>query len=132
MTFVANRVHLIWKPSEASQWSYIELKNSPTDEKSHDVSLSKDWMLVKKSRRWDKESRWPQSKEREVNDISDDPEIKKTPEEDMKIGPNTGFEFGRWYVCIKLLEHHKCQKILQADRSFVFCFIFSLDKYVLL
>ena len=51
-------------------------------------------MLVKKSRRWDKESRWPQSKEREVNDISDDPEIKKTPEEDMKIGPNTGFEFG--------------------------------------
>ena len=27
---------------------------------------------------WEEESRWPQSKEKEVNDISDDPEVKKT------------------------------------------------------
>ena len=27
---------------------------------------------------WEEESRWPQSKEREVNNISDDPEVKKT------------------------------------------------------
>ena len=27
---------------------------------------------------WEEESRWPQSKEKEVNNISDDPELKKT------------------------------------------------------
>ena len=27
---------------------------------------------------WEEESRWPQSKEKEVNDISDNPEVKKT------------------------------------------------------
>ena len=47
-------------------------------------------------------------------------------------GPNTGFEFGLQYECIKLLEYYKRQEILQTDRSFVFCFTFSLDKYTLL
>ena len=47
-------------------------------------------------------------------------------------GSNTGFEFGRRYKCIRSLEHHKCQKILQTDRSFVFCFMFILDKCALL
>ena len=46
--------------------------------------------------------------------------------------PNTGFEFWQQYECIKFLEHHKRQKILQTDRSVVFCFTFSLDKYALL
>ena len=46
-------------------------------------------------------------------------------------GPNTGFEF-RWRCeCIKSLEHHKRQKILQTNRSFVLCFLFSLDKCAL-
>ena len=40
----------------------------------------------------------------------------------LVTGPNTGFEFG--HECIKLLKHHKCQKILQTGRSFVFCFMF--------
>ena len=48
-------------------------------------------------------------------------------------GHNTGFEFMRQYECIKSLDHHKRQKILQTDRSFVFlCCKFSLDKYALL
>ena len=47
-------------------------------------------------------------------------------------GPVTGFEFGWQYECIKPLEHHKHKKILQTDRSFVFCFMFSVDKYALL
>ena len=41
-------------------------------------------------------------------------------------GPNTGFE------CVRSWEHHKPQKVLQTDRSFVFCFMFNLDKYALL
>ena len=47
-------------------------------------------------------------------------------------GHNTGFEFGQRYECIRSLEHHKRQKILLTDRSFVFCLMFSLDKYILL
>ena len=47
-------------------------------------------------------------------------------------GPDTGFEFGRQYECIKSLDHHKRQKVLQTDRCFVFCFMFSLGKYNLL
>ena len=38
-------------------------------------------------------------------------------------GPNAGFELGWQYECIKSLEHHKCQKILQTDRSFLFCLL---------
>lgn len=49
----------------------------------------------------------------------------------LPTGPNTRFEFGQRYECIKPLEHDKCQKTLQTDRSFAFCFMFSLDKYVL-
>ena len=49
-----------------------------------------------------------------------------------KTGPNTGIKVGQRYECIKSLEHHKRQKILQTDRSSVFCFMFSLDKYSLL
>ena len=48
----------------------------------------------------------------------------------MVAGPNTGFEFGGRYECIKLLEHNKRQKIV--DKSFVFCFIVSLDKHAFL
>ena len=47
-------------------------------------------------------------------------------------GPITVFEFGWRYECIKSLGHRKHQKILQADRSFVFCFMFSPDKYALI
>ena len=50
----------------------------------------------------------------------------------MYIWPNTGFEFGRQHECITLLKDHKCQKILQTDRSFVFCFMFSLENYAFL
>ena len=39
------------------------------------------------------------------------------------------FEFRRPCEYIKLLEHQKLQKILQTDRSFTFCFMFSIDKY---
>ena len=46
----------------------------------------------------------------------------------MKTGHNTGFEFGRQYEHVKLLKHHKHQKLLQTDSSFVFCFMFNLDK----
>ena len=46
-------------------------------------------------------------------------------------GPNTGFEFGRWYDFIKLLDHQIQKKILQTDRSFVLCFKLSLDIYAL-
>ena len=49
-----------------------------------------------------------------------------------KSRPSTGCEFGWRYECIKSLEHHKRQKILQTNRSFVFCFMFSLDKCALL
>ena len=47
-------------------------------------------------------------------------------------GPNAGFECGQQYGCIKSLEYHKRQKILQTDRSFMFCFMFCLDKYAFL
>ena len=47
-------------------------------------------------------------------------------------GTNTEFEIGRQYECIKSLEHQKRQKISQTNRSFVFCFTFSLDIYALL
>ena len=50
----------------------------------------------------------------------------------LNAKPTTGFEFMWRYECIKSLEHHKCQKILQTDRSFMFCFMFSLEKYALL
>ena len=46
--------------------------------------------------------------------------------------PNTVFEFGWRHECIWPLEHHKRQKILQTDRCFLFCFLFSLNKYTLL
>ena len=46
--------------------------------------------------------------------------------------PNTRFEYGRRYACIKSLEHLKRQNILQIVMSFEFCFILSLDKYALL
>ena len=49
---------------------------------------------------------------------------------DNRPVPNTGLEFGRQYECIKSLEYHTYQKILQTDRSFVFCL--CLDKYALL
>ena len=45
---------------------------------------------------------------------------------------NTGFELGQQYECIKLLGHQRCQKTLQTDGFFVFCFLFSLDKYAVL
>lgn len=44
------------------------------------------------------------------------------------LGPNTGFEFGRRYECIKSMEYHKRQKILLTDTFFPFCFMLSLDK----
>ena len=47
-------------------------------------------------------------------------------------GPNRGFEFVQRYECIKLLEYQKREEILQKDKSFLFCFMFSLDKYALL
>ena len=50
----------------------------------------------------------------------------------LSTGPNTRFEFERRYECNEWLEHYKLQKILQIDRSFVFCVIFSPGKYVLL
>ena len=48
----------------------------------------------------------------------------------MRPGPNTRFEFGQRYECIKLPEYHKRQKIVQTDRLIAFCFMFILDKYV--
>ena len=44
------------------------------------------------------------------------------------LGPNIGFEFGWQYECMKFLEHHKHQRILQTNMSFVFCFMFSLEQ----
>ena len=80
--FVANRVQLIREHSEPSQWTYIESKNNPADETSRGLSpsnLEKIERWVKGTEfLWEEESRWPQSKEKEVNDISDDPEAKKT------------------------------------------------------
>ena len=72
-----------------------------------------------------------------INTIIDNEEYKQLGVIFMWIfsfisGSNKGFEFRQQYEYIKLLEHHKCQKILQTDRSFVFCFMFTLDKYVLL
>ena len=52
----------------------------------------------------------------------------QSPWKILPIGSNTGFEFGQRYECIKFLEHHKRQKMFQSDRSFVSCFMFSLDK----
>ena len=46
-------------------------------------------------------------------------------------GRKQNFEFGRRHECIKPVEHYKHQKILQADRFFAFCFVFSLNKYAL-
>ena len=46
----------------------------------------------------------------------------------MSTGPNVGFEFGQQYQGIKSLEHHKRQQKLLTDRSFVFFFMFSLEK----
>ena len=42
-------------------------------------------------------------------------------------GHKAGFEIGWQYEHIKSLEHHKHQKMQQADRSFMFCFMFSRD-----
>ena len=50
----------------------------------------------------------------------------------IQPGPDTGFEFGQQYEWIKLMENHKLRKLLKRDKSFVLCFIFSLDKYALL
>ena len=46
----------------------------------------------------------------------------------VKTGPNTGFEFGWQYKCLKSSEHHKCHKILQTDRCLVFCFYVQSRK----
>ena len=58
------------------------MKKNPADETSHSFSpsnLEKIERWVKGPEfLWEEESRWPQSKEREVNDISDHPEVKKT------------------------------------------------------
>ena len=56
--------------------------------------------------------------------------IQRSP--DVNSGPDTEFEFGWWYKYSKLLELHKCQKILQTGRYFVLCFMFKLHKYTLL
>ena len=62
-----------------SQWTYSESKKNPADDTSHGFSPSKIEFWVKAAEfLWEEESRWPQSKEREVNNISDDPEVKKT------------------------------------------------------
>ena len=80
--FVESRVQLIREHSEPSQWTYIELKNNPADETSHDLSPSnlekiEHWVKGPEFL-WEEESRWPQSKEKEVNNIIDDLEVKKT------------------------------------------------------
>ena len=50
----------------------------------------------------------------------------------IHTGPNTRFEFGQQYECIKLLPGaSQTSKILQTDRSLLFCFISSVDGYTL-
>ena len=46
-------------------------------------------------------------------------------------GRKQNFEFGWRHECIKPVEHYKHQKLLQTDRFFAFCFVFSLNKYAL-
>ena len=79
---VAKGVQLIREHSEPSQWTYIESKNNPADERSRSLSPSNleniDRWVKGLERLWEEKSRWPQSKEKEANDISDDPEV-KTP-----------------------------------------------------
>ena len=43
--------------------------------------------------------------------------------QDLNLGGNMNVS--------KKLEHDKCQEILKTDRSFMFCSMFSLDKYAL-
>ena len=49
----------------------------------------------------------------------------------LPAGYKTGFEFGQRYKYNKSLEHRKCKNLLQTDRSFVFSFLFILDKCAL-
>ena len=49
-------------------------------------------------------------------------------------GTNTWFEFGRrlWMCVLNLcIKHHKRQKILQTDKSFVFLFLWSFFYFTL-
>ena len=60
-----------------------------------------------------------------INGYKVDKELRVTVHQEAMFheaytGPNRGYEFARRYECIKLLEYHKRQKILQTDRSFVF------------
>ena len=80
--FVANRVQTICNLSHPSQWMYVETKSNPADDASRGLNAQ---ALLEHSRwikgpefLWQLEEGWPQQPSSLRQEITEDPEVKKT------------------------------------------------------
>ena len=80
--FVANRVQTIRSLSHPSQWMYVETKSNPADDASRGINAQ---ALLEHSRwikgpefLWQPEEDWPQQPSSLGEEITEDPEVKKT------------------------------------------------------
>ena len=112
--FVVNRVQLINKNSDVSQWMYIESKFNPADDTSRGLSASnrekvKCWVRGPEFL-WKDESSWVNQEDKETLELNEnDPEVKVTVTaninkvDDGETAPQILNKFSSWYKMLRVM-----------------------------